>query len=74
MDLGVVVVWLFLLIYVIIILKTKIIEKKERKWAFLLILIAFACSMLVLFNISLNGAVTFLNNTIGKLSRMVVKI
>ncbi|WP_223587933.1 hypothetical protein [Neobacillus bataviensis] len=74
MDLGVIIVWLSLTIYVFIIHKAKIIDKKERKWVYLLVLVAIGCSLLVEFDVSLNSATSFLNNTFGRLSRMVVKI
>lgn len=74
MDIGVIVVWMSLIIYLLIILKAKIIDKKERKWVYLLILIALGCSLLIVFNVSLKNATALLNNTFGRLSRLVVKI
>lgn len=74
MDIGVIVVWLSLAAYVMICLKAKIIDKKERKWVYLLVLGAIGCSVLIELEISLNSAISFLNDTLGSLSRMVVKI
>lgn len=74
MEIGVLVVWLSLVIYIIIVRKAKIVEKKERKWVYLLVILAVGCSILVMRNISLNYVIFLLNNTIGSLSRMVLKI
>lgn len=74
MEIGVLVVWLSLIIYLIIVRKAKIVEKQDRKWVYLLVLLAAGCSILVMRNISLNYVIFLLNNTIGSLSRMVVKI
>jgi hypothetical protein len=74
MDIGILVVWLCLVIYVIVLFKGKIIEKKERKWMFMLVGLVVILSILAGLNISFNMVVSFLNNTFGRLSRMVVKI
>jgi hypothetical protein len=74
MDLGIIVVWLSLIVYTVIVMETKIVNKKERKLVFILVTVTVACSFLVLLHISLHGVVTFLNDTFGRLSRMVVKI
>lgn len=72
MDIGVIVVWLCLVIYMIVVYKAKIIEKKERKWAYLLVGLAVLLSLLAAFNITFNPVISMLNDTFGKLSRLVV--
>jgi hypothetical protein len=74
MDIGILVAWLSLIIYIIVLLKAKIIDKKERKWVYMLIAIVFGLSLVAGFNFSFNMVITFLNNTFGKLSRLVVNI
>ncbi len=73
MNIGVIVVWLSLIIYLVIMVKTKVIEKKERKWLYLLVMITIGFSLLFTLTIYLNGVTTYLNNFFGRLSRMVVK-
>ncbi|WP_251554097.1 hypothetical protein [Neobacillus muris] len=74
MDIGIIVVWLSLIIYVVVMLKAKIAEKKERKWMYLLVIAALACTILQGYHVHLNGITILLNNTFGRLSRMVVNI
>lgn len=74
MDIGILVVWLCLVVYVIVLFKGKIIEKKERKWMFMMVGLVAVLSILAGFNVSFNFIISFLNNTFGKLSRMVVNI
>ncbi len=74
MDIGIVFVWLTLIIYVFVMLKGKILAKKERKWMYLLVLAVISCTILQGLNINLNIVTVFLNNTFGSLSRMVVNI
>jgi hypothetical protein len=74
MDIGIIVVWLSLIGYLIITFKAKIVEKKERKWVYLLVIAAIGFSFLIMRNISLNIVISFLNNTFGGISRMVVNI
>ena len=74
MDIGIIVVWLSLIGYLIITLKAKIVEKKERKWVYFLVIAAIGFSFLIMRNISLNIVISFLNNTFGGISRMVVNI
>ncbi|MCQ6279120.1 hypothetical protein [Bacillus sp. EB600] len=74
MDIGIIVVWLSLIGYIIIVLKAKIVEKKERKWVYFLVIATVGLSFLIMLNISLNIVISFLNNTFGGISRMVVNI
>ncbi|MGJ7909675.1 hypothetical protein [Neobacillus sp. LXY-1] len=74
MSIGIVIVWISLMIYLIVVLKAKIIDKKERKWVYLLILAAMGVSLLVALHISLNSITNFLNNSFGRISRLVVDI
>jgi hypothetical protein len=74
MDIGIIVLWISLIGYIIIIIKGKIVEKKERKWVYLLVIAAIGFSLLIMLNISLNNIIWFLNNTFGGISRMVVNI
>lgn len=74
MDIGIIMVWLSLIGYLIITLKAKIVEKKERKWVYFLVIAAIGFSFLIMRNISLNIVISFLNNTFGGISRMVVNI
>jgi len=74
MKIGMIVVWLCLIFYVLFVFKKKIISKKERKWVFLWVGIAFAMSILDLFHLSLSTVTTFLNVTFEGISRMVVKL
>lgn len=74
MGIGVIVAWVCLMVYMMIIFKAKIVDKKERKWMYLLIIIAVSSSILVIRNISLHYIITFLDDTFGNLSRMVVNI
>lgn len=72
MDIAI--VWLSLAIYVVIIFKAKIIDKKERKWVFLFIILTIGCTVLTGLHLSLNSVTSFLNDSFGRLSRMVVNI
>jgi hypothetical protein len=74
MDIGIIVVWISLLGYMIVVYKGKNVEKKERKWVYLLVITAIGFSILIMLNISLNNVIWFLNNTFGGISRMVVNI
>lgn len=74
MGFGIVAIWLSLILYLIIVLRAKIVEKKERKWVYCLLVVAVGFSLLLVLNISLNTVVNFLNNTFGGISRMVVNI
>ena len=74
MDIGIIMVWLSLIGYLIITLKAKIVEKKERKWVYFLVVDAIGFSFLIMRNISLNIVISFLNNTFGGISRMDVNI
>jgi hypothetical protein len=74
MDIGIIVVWISLLGYMIVVYKRKNVEKKERKWVYLLVITAIGFSILIMLNISLNNVIWFLNNTFGGISRMVVNI
>jgi len=74
MDIGILVAWLSLIIYVFVLFKKKIIDKKERKWIYMLVAVVFGLSLVAGFNISFNMVISFLNNTFGKVSRMVVNI
>lgn len=74
MDIGIIVVWISLLGYMVLVYKGKNVEKKERKWAYLLVITAIVFSILIMLNISLNNIIGFLNNTFGGISRMVVNI
>jgi hypothetical protein len=74
MDIGIIVVWLSLIGYIIIVLNAKIVEKKERKWVYFLVIATIGLSFLIMLNISLNIVISFLNNTFGGFSRMVVNI
>ncbi|MED3624132.1 hypothetical protein [Neobacillus thermocopriae] len=74
MSIGVIFVWLALAIYAIIIWKAKIIDKKERKWVILVLALAIAVSVLAMQNMFLNGITSFLGNTFGRITRLVVKI
>jgi hypothetical protein len=74
MDIGIIVVWISLLGYMIMVYKGKSVEKKERKWVYLLVITAIGFSILIMLNISLNNVIWFLNNTFGGISRMVVNI
>lgn len=74
MDIGILVVWLCLLVYVIVMFKGNIIAKKERKWMFMLVGLVVLLTLLSGFNVSFNFVISFLNNTFGRLSRMVVRI
>ncbi|WP_462409596.1 hypothetical protein [Neobacillus sp. Marseille-QA0830] len=74
MDIGIIVVWLSLIVYVVAMLKGKILAKKERKWMYLLVIVVLGCTVLQGMNINLNMVTVFLNNTFGDLSRMVVNI
>jgi membrane-associated HD superfamily phosphohydrolase len=74
MDIGIIVVWISLLGYMVMVYKGKKVEKKERKWAYLLVITAFVFSILIMLNISLNNIIGFLNHTFGGISRMVVNI
>lgn len=71
---GLAAVWLSLFIYLFVVWKAKIVEKKERKWMYLLVAAALGCSILAGLNISLHNVTSFMNNTFGRLSRMVVNI
>lgn len=72
MIIGLIVIWVSMLVYVIVLFKQKLIHKKERKWVYLLIAIAMVLSILDSLHITLNFVVTFLNNSFGKISGMVV--
>ncbi|MEH7108942.1 hypothetical protein [Bacillus sp. JJ1764] len=74
MSIGIVIVWISLIVYLIVVLKAKIIDKKERKWVYLLILAAMGVSLLVALHFSLNSVTNFLNNSFGRISRLVVDI
>ncbi|WML52762.1 hypothetical protein RCG17_25930 [Neobacillus sp. PS3-12] len=74
MDIGIIVVWISLLGYMVVVYKGKNVEKKERKWVYLLVITAIGFSILIMLNISLNNVIWFLNNTFGGISRMVVNI
>jgi hypothetical protein len=74
MDIGIIVVWISLLGYMIMVYKGKYVEKKERKWVYLLVITAISFSILIMLNISLNNVIWFLNHTFGGISRMVVNI
>jgi hypothetical protein len=74
MDIGILVVWLSLFIYIIVLFKNKIIDKKERKWVYMLVGLVMGLSLLAAFNVSLNMVISALNNSFGKLSRLVVNI
>jgi hypothetical protein len=71
---GLIIIWLSLITYVIIVWKAKIVDKKERKWLYLLVAAALGCSIIAGMNISLHGVTAFVNDTFGRLSRMVVNI
>jgi hypothetical protein len=71
---GLAAVWLSLFIYLFVVWKAKIVEKKERKWVYLLIAAAIGLSILTGLNISLHSVTSLMNNTFGRLSRMVVNI
>jgi hypothetical protein len=74
MDIGIIVVWISLLGYMVMVYKGKDVEKKERKWVYVLVVTAIGFSILIMLNISLNNIIWFLNNTFGGISRMVVNI
>jgi len=74
MDPGNILIWFVLAVYIIIVIKMKIMKRKEWKWMLLLILGAIGCSVLVAKDISFNHVTDILNETFGKLSKMVVKI
>lgn len=71
---GLAAVWLSLFIYLFVVWKAKIVEKKERKWVYLLIAAAIGLSILTGLNISLHSVTSLMNNTFGRLSRLVVNI
>lgn len=72
MYIGIIVVWLSVIGYMIIVLKAKIVKEKEHKWVYILVAAAIGFSLLIMLNISLNIVISFLNNTFGGISRMVV--
>lgn len=74
MDIGFFVVLLCLVSYMLALFKAKIIEKKERKWVYMLVGLVIGLSLLTTFNVSFNFVISLLNNTFGELSRMVVDI
>lgn len=74
MDIGIIVVWFSLLGYMIMVYKGKYVKREERKWVYFIVIAAIGFSILIMLNISLNNAVWFLNNTFGRISRMVVNI
>jgi hypothetical protein len=74
MKIGMLVIWLCLILYVLFVFKNKIISKKERKWLYLWVGLAFVMSLLDLFHLSLNTVTSFLNVTFEGISRMVVKL
>ena len=74
MDPGIILLWLVLVIYTIIVFRMKIIKKEERKWLFLFLIGVVGLSVLISLDISFNNVTAFLNDTFGKLSRMVVKV
>lgn len=74
MDIGILVIWICLAVYLAIVLKTGILEKRERKWVYLLAAIIFCCSLLAMLNISLNPVLYLLDQTFGALTRMVVNL
>ncbi|WP_160722874.1 hypothetical protein [Bacillus sp. USDA818B3_A] len=69
-----IVVWFSLIFYLLVVFKAKIIDKKERKWVFLWVGLAFGVSMLDMFHLSLSMITTFLNVTFEGISRLVVKL
>jgi hypothetical protein len=74
MDTGIIITIAALSIYLIVLIKGKHVTKKERNWIFLLILMTVGLSSFLMLNIPLNFIITFLNNTFGGLSRMVVNV
>nr|WP_263326769.1 hypothetical protein [Neobacillus sp. Marseille-Q6967] len=74
MDIGVIVILISIVIYLLIMFKNKMIEKKERKWVFLMLTIVIGLSLMTSFNISLNFIIKFFSNTFGEFTRMVVKV
>ncbi|PLS08560.1 hypothetical protein [Neobacillus cucumis] len=74
MKIGIIVVWISLILYTLFVLKKDIVSKKERKWVYLLVGLAFSVSLMDLFHLSLSSVTTYLNVTFEGISRMVVKL
>jgi Ca2+/Na+ antiporter len=74
MGIGIIVVCLIIGLYLLIVLRQKQNEKKDRKWVFILAALAVAMSIMISFNVSLNFIIEFLNNTFGRFSRMIVNV
>jgi len=74
MKIGMLVVWLSLIIYVLTIFKEKIVSRKERKWVYIWVGLAFVLSLFDLFHIRISVVTTFINVTFEGISRLVVKL
>ena len=74
MKIGMIVVWLFLLLYIVFVFKKDIVSKKERKWVYLFAGLAFCFSLMDLFHLPLSVVTTFLNVTFEGIARLVVKL
>jgi len=74
MKIGMIVVWFFLIMYILFVFKKEIVSKKERKWVYLWVGLAFGISLMDLFHLSLSTVTTFLNVTFEGISRLVVKL
>ncbi|MEW9050651.1 MAG: hypothetical protein AB2392_05800 [Neobacillus sp.] len=74
MNVGIIIAIVFLLVYVIVLIRDKKVTKKERRTAYVLVLMVLGLSFLFMLHIPMNFIITFLNDTFGAISRMVVKV
>lgn len=74
MDIGILIIWLCLVVYILISLKAEdIVKKKERKWVCMLVIVTLVCTILSVLHISFHEALSVLDDIFGNISRMVVK-
>jgi hypothetical protein len=73
MGVGISLIGCYLLGYVWYLAQSKSVEKKMKKWGYLAAALACGTAILLVAHISLSGFTVLLNESIGNLTRMVVR-
>ncbi|NHM33778.1 hypothetical protein [Neobacillus terrae] len=73
MKARMIITWIILLIYLIIVIKKGLVEKKQRKWVYLVAALTVCITLCVVFEIPVHIAMEFLNNKVGGITKRMVE-
>jgi hypothetical protein len=68
-----IITWIIMLVYLFIVLKKGLVEKKQRKWVYLAVALTVGITLCAVFEIPVYIAMEFLNKTVGGITKRMVE-